>query len=132
MTTGHRLGFAAKGNMTTPSPQARLTITAAFERFKRSVTADDARRFQDTNLNDVWDTAAEIEDKLANSKSLRNMRRIEPFLRGLEHYASIVEVLCNGTDYLSWIWVESPISLLNHRMLTPYQAPIKLMLQVSC
>jgi hypothetical protein len=35
-------------------------------------------------------------------------------LRGMEHYSKVVEVLCNGTPYLSWIW-----------------APIKLMLMVS-
>ncbi|PSN61329.1 hypothetical protein BS50DRAFT_534675 [Corynespora cassiicola Philippines] len=42
------------------------------------------------------------------------MARLQPFLHGMEHYAKVVEVLCNGTPYLSWIW-----------------APIKLMLMVS-
>ncbi|GME27219.1 Zinc finger protein [Neofusicoccum parvum] len=96
------------------SPQARLTIRLAFERLERSIAPDHARHFKSTTLQDVRDAAATVEDKLAASKSLRNMRRIEPFLMSLGRYAKVIEVLCNGTDYLPWIW-----------------APIKLMLQVG-
>lgn len=96
------------------SPQARLTIKEAFERLKQSVTPDDARRFQATTLQDVHDAAIVVEDKIAASGSLRNLRRIEPFLTGLGRYAKVIEVMCNGTDYLPWIW-----------------APIKLMLQLA-
>ncbi|KAF2728956.1 ankyrin [Polyplosphaeria fusca] len=42
------------------------------------------------------------------------MARLQPFLQAMEHYAKVVEVLCNGTPYLSWIW-----------------APVKLMLMLS-
>ncbi|KAF2812552.1 uncharacterized protein BDZ99DRAFT_413355, partial [Mytilinidion resinicola] len=42
------------------------------------------------------------------------MKRIQPLLDGLERYSKVVEVLCNGTPYLPWIW-----------------APIKLMLQLA-
>ncbi|EUC41875.1 hypothetical protein COCMIDRAFT_57997, partial [Bipolaris oryzae ATCC 44560] len=41
------------------------------------------------------------------------MARLDPFLRGMEHYSKVVEVLCNGTPYLAWIW--APVKL----MLTP-------------
>ncbi|KAL1618376.1 general transcription repressor [Neofusicoccum ribis] len=96
------------------SPQARLTIRLAFEKLERSIAPDHAHHFKSTTLQDVRDAAAAVEDKLAASKSLRNMRRIEPFLVSLGRYAKVIEVLCNGTDYLPWIW-----------------APIKLMLQLS-
>ncbi|KAL1624892.1 hypothetical protein SLS54_003616 [Diplodia seriata] len=96
-----------------PSRQARLTIKEAFTRLSQSITPDDARRFQSTTLKDVRQAAVEVEDKLATSRSLRNMRRVESLLNGIEHYSKVLEVLCNGTPYLPWIW-----------------APIKLMLQV--
>ncbi|RWA06776.1 hypothetical protein EKO27_g8326 [Xylaria grammica] len=38
------------------------------------------------------------------------MRRLEPFFKGLGHYANAVGVLCNGTPYLAWIW--APITLI--------------------
>lgn len=38
------------------------------------------------------------------------MRRLEPLFKGLENYAKVVDVLCNGTPYLAWIW--APITLI--------------------
>ncbi|EMD70132.1 hypothetical protein COCSADRAFT_53821, partial [Bipolaris sorokiniana ND90Pr] len=35
---------------------------------------------------------------------------VSPFLRGMEHYSKVVEMLCNGTPYLAWIW--APFVLL--------------------
>ncbi|PVI02267.1 hypothetical protein DM02DRAFT_702449 [Periconia macrospinosa] len=98
----------------TVSGQARLTLEQAFERFESTVTTDDRRLFQDTRLEHVRNAALEIEQDLATRRSLRNMRRLQPFLQGLEHYSKAIEVLCNGTPYLSWIW-----------------APVKLMLQIT-
>jgi hypothetical protein len=55
-----------------------------------------------------------IEKQLRKSRIQKNIARLDPLLRGMEHYSKVVEVLCNGTPYLSWVW-----------------APIKLMLMVS-
>ena len=88
---------AAKG-----PPQA---FHDAFDRLKSIVTKDDARSFQSTTLQDVRIAALDLENQLGERQSLRNMRRIQPFLAGLERYASAVDTLCNGTPYLPWIWV---------------------------
>jgi hypothetical protein len=97
-----------------PSAQARLTLQDAFERFAATVTPDDKRDFTNAKLKDVRDEALKIERQLRRRRTQKNMARLEPFLRGLEHYSKVIEVLCNGTPYLSWIW-----------------APVKLMLMVS-
>lgn len=86
----------------------------AFERLQGTVTFSDAREFRSTTLKDVFAAAQEIERKLAARKSMCNMRRIQPLLDGLQLFSGPVEVLCNGTPYLPWIW-----------------APIKLMLQLA-
>lgn len=98
----------------TPSTQALITLQDAFDRFAGSVSPDDYRKFQNTGLQDVRDEAMRIERELRARRTQRNMARLEPFLLGLEHYSKVVEVLCNGTPYLSWIW-----------------APVKLMLAVG-
>ncbi|KAM0810766.1 putative NACHT domain-containing protein [Seiridium cardinale] len=54
--------------------------------------------------------ALDIESQLAARQSLRNMRRLMPLFQGLEHYAKVADVLCNGTPYLAWIW--APITLI--------------------
>jgi hypothetical protein len=100
--------------MAGPSPQARFALRDAFERFAGSVTPDDKRLFHNTTLQDVRDEAIKIEGQLRARRTQRHMARLEPFLHGIEHYSKVVEVLCNGTPYLSWIW-----------------APVKLMLMVS-
>lgn len=38
------------------------------------------------------------------------MRRLAPLFNGLEHYSRVVDILCNGTPFLSWIW--APITLI--------------------
>jgi hypothetical protein len=100
--------------MAGPSPQACLTLKNAFERFAVTVIPDDKRLFSNTTLQDVRNEADDIERQLRARRTQRHMARLEPFLLGMEHYSKVVEVLCNGTPYLSWIW-----------------APVKLMLMVS-
>lgn len=96
------------------SAQARFILHDAFERFAATVTPEDKRDFTNTNLKDVREEAIRIERQLRARRSQKNMARLEPFLRSMEHYSKVVEVLCNGTPYLSWIW-----------------APVKLVLMVS-
>jgi hypothetical protein len=82
------------------SPLARLSIKDAFDRFKRTVSTDDARDFERTELQDVRAAAREIERELAARQSLRHMRRLQPFFDGIERYSKVVEILCNNTPYL--------------------------------
>jgi hypothetical protein len=41
------------------------------------------------------------------------MRRLEPLLDGLDAFSKVIEVLCNDTRLLSWIWVSFGTTLLN-------------------
>ncbi|EMD86414.1 hypothetical protein COCHEDRAFT_1116517 [Bipolaris maydis C5] len=100
--------------MAAPSAQATLTLQDAFERFASTVTPEDKQIFHNTQLKDVREEAMRIERQLRARRMQRNMARLDPFLRGMEHYSKVVEVLCNGTPYLAWIW-----------------APVKLMLTIA-
>ncbi|WAO82927.1 NACHT domain-containing protein [Fusarium falciforme] len=92
----------------------RETIKRAFKDLERAICPADSRDFTSTTIGDVRRASIEIERQLAARQSLRNMRRLEALFLGLEHYSKVIEVLCNGTDYLPWIW-----------------APIKLILKIS-
>ncbi|KAG4256678.1 hypothetical protein FPRO03_03688 [Fusarium proliferatum] len=94
--------------------EARRTIEKAFKDLESTVSASDRISLQDTTLDDVRKAAHLVEDELAARQSLRNMRRLEPLFTGLEYYSKAIEVLCNGTPYMPWIW-----------------APIKLVLKIS-
>ena len=93
---------------------AKRTIREAFEDLEQIVSPADSHDFGSATLESVRQAALEIENQLGSRSSLRNMRRLESFFTGLQHYSATIEVLCNGTPYLPWIW-----------------APIKLILKVS-
>ncbi|CAK7222536.1 hypothetical protein SEUCBS140593_004932 [Sporothrix eucalyptigena] len=92
------------------SAAARHAIDAAFKNLEKTVAPGDARGFKDTTLAQVRDAALAIESRLAARGSLRNMKRLMPLFTGLEHYAHVMEFLCNGTPYLPWLW--APITLV--------------------
>jgi hypothetical protein len=90
--------------------EARHTIEKALKDLESTVLASDRINLQDITLDDVRKTAHLIEDELAARQSLRNMKRLEPLFTGLEYYSKTIEVLCNGTPYMPWIW--APIKLV--------------------
>ncbi|KAH8803560.1 hypothetical protein F5884DRAFT_904077 [Xylogone sp. PMI_703] len=92
------------------SALARKTIKVAFDELGQTISPADSRDFHSATLQIVKNEALEIERQLAARGSLRNMRRLMPLFKGLEHYSKVMDVLCNGTPYLSWIW--APISLI--------------------
>jgi hypothetical protein len=82
-------------------------IAESFNKLKRSITDEDAHNFASTELNDVWKAVREIDNAQRQRQSAQNLRRIEPLLKGIEKYTKIIEVLCNGTPYLPYVWVSS-------------------------
>ena len=89
----------------TPTAPPLGAFQKAFNKLRDSISADDARSFEKTTLNDVWAAAREIEREQGERQSLRNLRRIEPFLKAIDKYSKVIEVLCNGTPYLPFVWV---------------------------
>ncbi|RYP68939.1 hypothetical protein DL771_006361 [Monosporascus sp. 5C6A] len=92
------------------SPAARRTIKSAFDELERTITPEDSLGFGSMTLEHVKKVSLEIEVQLAARQSLRNMRRLTPLFTGLQHYAKVLDILCNGTPYLPWIW--APITLI--------------------
>jgi hypothetical protein len=93
---------------------ALRTIDDAFQDLSQSVSPADRADWESTTLDDVRHAIHRIENLLAARQSLRNMRRLMPLFEGLGYYSKSIEVLCNGTPYLPWLW-----------------APIKVILKVS-
>ena len=80
-------------------------IKEAFSKLKDSISSQDAQDFQSTTLQDVRSAAHKIEQQQAQRQSLRNMRRIEPFLNFMESYSRVIEVFCQGFSPMAWVWV---------------------------
>lgn len=93
-----------------PCPVAIRTIQRAFDDLRRTISPSEARGFSTVKIEDVRQAALNIETQLAARQELRNMRRLLPLFEGLAHYGKVVDILCNGTPFLPWIW--APITLI--------------------
>lgn len=94
-----------------PAPAiVRQTMQTAFQNLERTISPNDSRDFHKSTLLSVRKEALDIETRLAARQSLRNMRRLMPLFTALEHYSKVVDVLCNGTPFMPWIW--APITLI--------------------
>lgn len=97
------------------SPQAQQLIQKAFKELEQAVAVPHAIQFHNTSIEDVRKACETLENELGARGLLRNMRRLEPLLKGLDCYSKAVDTLCQGTPFLPWIW-----------------APIVVILKVSC
>ena len=77
----------------------------AVTRLRDSVSHSDVLSFQRTELKDVWNAAEDIQKSQRQRGSLQALSRIQPLLEILERYSRVIEILCNGTPYLPWVWV---------------------------
>jgi hypothetical protein len=89
------------------------TIDQSFDKLRASLSIKHRHEFSSTVLQDVWNEVQRIESVQRKRQSAQNLRRIEPFLRGLEKYSKVIEVLCNGTPYLPFVWVSSLAPTVN-------------------
>ncbi|KAK0658014.1 hypothetical protein B0T16DRAFT_319952 [Cercophora newfieldiana] len=89
---------------------AQRTIREAFLDLERTISEKDRAGLAGTTLDNVIKAAHDVEDQLAARQLLRNMRRLSPLFTGLQYYSKSIEVLCNGTPYLPWVW--APIKVI--------------------
>ena len=83
----------------------RDIVEQAINQLKQTLKPDDHRFFLDTNLEEVWREAQNIEYEQGQRRDLRFMRRIEAFLQSMESYAPVIEVFCQGYSPMAFVWV---------------------------
>lgn len=84
---------------------AESMIRNACERLKASISVVDAHQFASTELKDVWSALHQINNEQRARQSAQNLRRVEPLLKGIGKYTKVIEVFCNGTPYMPYVWV---------------------------
>ncbi|KAK8109245.1 hypothetical protein PG984_015046 [Apiospora sp. TS-2023a] len=90
---------------------AQRLIERACDQFRKEISSDEEDRILSTaTLDDVKLAIGQIERQLAATQRLRNLGRIMPFIDALERFSKALEVACNGTDFLPWIWVNKVLS----------------------
>ncbi|KAH7308822.1 hypothetical protein BKA65DRAFT_174630 [Rhexocercosporidium sp. MPI-PUGE-AT-0058] len=85
-------------------------IADAFNKLTATITEEHAHDFASTTLEAVWKAVRDIDSSQRQRQSAQNLGRIKPLLQGIEKYSKVIEVLCNGTPYLPYVW--APIKLM--------------------
>ncbi|KAK4220845.1 hypothetical protein QBC38DRAFT_493303 [Podospora fimiseda] len=73
--------------------------------FKRNLKDDDlVRSFQGTQLHHLTAEIAKIQQEQHSKRSLRYMKRLDPFLKKMEQYGKVIEIFANSQDIVAFIW----------------------------
>ena len=91
-----------------------LNIQAAFESLEKAIHPSDVTLFRSTTLHDVMKAAKVIESDQSRRRCLRNLRRIQPLFEALGQFSGALEILCQGTPYLCYIWVRNVTGSFNY------------------
>ena len=81
-------------------------VKKALDQLKSVLSSEDDRMFSNTSLEDIMREARNIEKEQGARLGLKNLRRVEPFLRFLESYAGVIEVFCQGYSPMAFVWVK--------------------------
>lgn len=100
-----------------PPPQVSLLLKESFENFEKVVrerSPDGSVLFANSTVEDVYQTAREIERELEEKCLLRNLRRVTRFLEALARFKSEIAGIEDMCPYLTWILVYSLLYRIGH------------------
>jgi len=85
-------------------------FTKACECVWKKLTDNEKRNFSKwITIADVYNEVKEIQHKQAETKTLRNLQKIRPYVDLLGKYSSVIEVFVQAKpDVLALIWVRMP------------------------
>jgi hypothetical protein len=101
----------ANANNVNDSFQA--AFDSSIQEFRAKIKDDDLYReiLQTRKIEDVYDVTDKLQEEQSRTGRLRHLSKIEPFLKGLREYASVIEVFMQAKpDVLALLW--GPIKLL--------------------
>lgn len=72
-----------------------------------NLSQKELQNFQITKLNDLEAAMSQLQQRQSQTKRLRYMKRLEPFLETMKDYGKVIEVFVNTSDILAFVWVSS-------------------------
>lgn len=90
---------------TTPNVISTFHKTIDTFKTKAGLSQDELKDFQMTSLDDLKLQISIIQNDQRQSKKLRYLKRLAPFLDSMEQYGRIIEVFLNVSDIIAFVWV---------------------------
>jgi hypothetical protein len=74
------------------------------EAFKSKLNAKEREDFQFVTLNDVRETALQIQKDHENLRTMMNMSRLQSFLEAMNQFGEVLGVFANANIYVAFVW----------------------------
>ena len=100
-------------NVITANPQTHQVSGEDFDseiekllsRFKNDLTKEEQDKIENVSLGDLDEAIKKIQEKQRETRSYRNLRRIEPFVTGMTEYGKVIAVFANAAPIVAFVWV---------------------------
>ena len=87
-----------------------ITYHNALDEFKNRVGEKNFQDFEKTDIRTLKKDIKQMQQDQKHSKALRNLRRIEGFIKAFEQFGTVVEVFLNASPIVCFVW--GPIKFL--------------------
>jgi hypothetical protein len=74
-------------------------------RFKDNLSDRYKSEFQSVNISDVYNALDLIQRQQEKKGTLRNLRRLRPFLDAIDQLSKVLDIFINSSEFISYIWV---------------------------
>jgi hypothetical protein len=89
-----------------PSTSQCTGFTDIFEEARNLLTPKEKKAISATTIEDVYQEAKSIQVKQTTNRTLRNMKRIQPYIDGLSRYSDVCSIFAQvKPEILCFIWV---------------------------
>lgn len=86
------------------SSAASDSFQTALSNFQARLTDKEKEEFGSITLQDVHKTILSIQNSQENTKTLRNMARLQSFLEAMEQFGKVIEVFPNASNFVAYVW----------------------------
>jgi hypothetical protein len=93
--------------MATTADTAQTAFEKSLGDFKSKLKKRDQESFRLTTFSDLEKSIADIQAEQHKKRRLQNLNRLKPILEGLNQYGQALDVFCNGSQLMPFIWVGS-------------------------
>ena len=72
---------------------------------KSGLSSQELVEMKMTSLSDLQRTLATMQEEQKSSKTMKFLKRLQPFLDAMEQYSNAISVFANASDVVAFIWV---------------------------
>jgi hypothetical protein len=78
------------------------------DRFKKDLSKKEKDYFTNvTSFDELEKSIGDLQERQTVKRQARNLERLSPFLEAIKQWGQVVEVFCNSSEFVAFVWVSS-------------------------